>query len=297
MGDNPFAISVVGTVPVSATAQVATSAGSKVPLLVTADGHLVDKLASTPGAPPIYGIVPDYTLEGQFDANFVLKTLNDSSPAIAYENDSLAQGADQAMTSYIPAHGGKVSANVALTTTTTNMVPIATQLQASGAKTVIAWMSSNLTATLQKAAAQIGYAPKWVSPFFALNSGYLKLAGSNAEGTYIDGIFPPTNSTDPAVQTFMTQVQSFAPTAATGSGEQGWEMASVLVAAIQKATANGTALTQANFVQALTQLNGTIGLTNINFTNGHHWGIDQVGWYQVKGGQFVQTQPPSPLPS
>jgi branched-chain amino acid transport system substrate-binding protein len=296
MAENPFAIAVVGTVPVSAAGRVAQSNSSKIPLLVSADGALVESIASQSNAPPIYTIIPDYTHLGPFDAKYVMETLGDKNFGLVYENDSLAQGAQKAIASYVPANGGTLAANLPITTANTNLVPTVTQLQASGAKTVLVWASSNLVASVQKAAAQIGYNPKWVTPFFALNSGYLKLAGSLAEGTYIDGIFPPPTSDNAAVKNFVTATTSYASSAVTGSGQQGWELAATLVAAIKSATANGGTLTSSSFVSALGSLNATVEFAKMNFTGGRHSGVAEASYYQVQGGQFVQVAQPSALP-
>lgn len=296
IASKPFAIAVIGTVPVSAAAKVSQSSRNKIPLLVSADGALVNSLAGEPDSPPIYTIIPDYTHLGQFDAKFIMEKLGDKNFGLVYENTSLAQGAQKAIAEYVPAHGGSIKATAAVTPTTTNWVPVATQMQAAGAKTVLVWASSNLVASVQKAAAQIGYSPTWVTPFFALNAGYLNLAGAAAEGTYIDGIFPPITSDSPAVKTFVSQVQSFAPNAVTGSGQQGWELAAALVAAVKAGSDGGKVLTTAGFVKALSELNGTVGFAKLQFTGGRHSGVNEASVYQVKGGQFVQFAPPSPLP-
>jgi branched-chain amino acid transport system substrate-binding protein len=292
---NPFAISVIGTVPAQSAAQVSSSSQSKIPLMVAADGALVDQLAPTlPGG--IYGFVPNYANLAQYDAQFVMDKLGDKNFALAWENDSLAQGAQASISKYVPANGGSLAASVAIPPTTTNFVPLVTQLKSSGAKTVVAWVNGGLVASLQKAAAQIGFKPTWVTPFFALSAGYLKLAGPAAEGTYIDGLVPPPSDTSTeAGKLFNQQVAAYAPTAVSGAGQQGWMLAAVMVQGIRDATAGGKELTQPNFIAAVAKINGTVALGPLNYT-GRHWGATQASMYQVKNNQFVQVQPLSALP-
>jgi branched-chain amino acid transport system substrate-binding protein len=296
ISSKPFAIAVIGTVPVSAAAKVSQSSRNKIPLLVSADGALVNSLAAEADSPPIYTIIPDYTKLGPFDAKFIMEKLGDKNFGLIFENDSLAQGAQKAIADYVPAHGGSIKATAAITPTTTNWVPIATQMQAAGAKTVLVWASSNLVASVQKAAAQIGYAPTWVTPFFALNAGYLSLAGAAAEGTYVDGIFPPITSDSAEVKTFVAQTTSFASNAVTGSGQQGWQLAATLVAAVKSASDGGKVLTSSGFVSALSNLNATVAFTKLQFSATRHSGVSEASVYQVKGGQFVQFAAPSQLP-
>ena len=292
---DPFAICVVGTVPVTSASQVSINAGSDVPLMVAADGALVTSIApQVQGG--IFGFVPDYTKLAPFDADFIMTTLKEPNFALAYENDSLAEGASKAVQEYVPANGGSLLATVPVPATTTDFTPLATQLKSSGATTVLAWMNAGVTAGLQKAAAQIDYKPKWVTPFFALSAGYLQLAGDSAEGTYIDAITPPTTDvSDPAVKTFVDTVTAYAPTAVSGAGQQGWQLAAVLVEGVRQASANGQELTKANFQDAVKKINGTIGMTNLDYQQ-QNWGATEAAMFQVQGGKFVSVAPFSKLP-
>lgn len=295
LAENPFAIAVIGTVPVSSAAQVSIAAGSDVPLLVAADGALVTSLSSTVKG-GIFGYVPDYSKLGPYDAQFIMQTLGKKSFALAYENDSLAQGAAKAVQGYVSSNGGTLQANVPVAATTADYTPIASQLASSGATTVLSWANAGVTAGLQKAAAHIGYTPTWVTPFFALSSGYVQLAGASAEGTYIDGISPPpSDASDPAVQLFSTTTAAYAAAAATGTGQQGWELAAVMVQGIRMATAGGKALTKANFKDAVKQINTKVELSTLDYRT-QDWGATSAAMFQVKGGSFNQVQGFTKLP-
>ncbi|HVW42050.1 MAG TPA: ABC transporter substrate-binding protein [Amycolatopsis sp.] len=295
LAEDPFAISVIGTVPVTSAAQVSINSSSDVPLLVAADGAQVTSLSNQLKG-GIFGYVPDYTKLGPYDAQFIIETLHDKNFALAFENDSLAQGAAGAIANYVTANGAKLAANVPMAATTTDFTPLATQLKSSGAKTVLSWANAGVTAGLQKAAAQIGYTPQWVTPFFALSQGYLQLAGAAGEGTYIDGVSPPpTDTGDPAVKTFVDATTAYAKPATTGSGQQGWELAAVLVQGIRQATANGQALTKENFKAAVKQINTKVEMSQLDY-RAQNWGATQAGMFQVKSGQFVSVKDFTKLP-
>lgn len=291
LAKNPFAISVIGTLPVVSAAEISKNQGSRVPLLVAADGALVQRLSKElPGG--IFGIVPNYSYLGPYDAKFIMNKLNDKRFALVWENSALAQGAQTSINRYVRRNGGRLRASLPVDPTATDLVPIATRLKASGAKTVLVWTGLGLVASLQKAADQIGYKPKWVTPFFSLSSAYLRLAGSFAEGTYINGILPTRG---PGVSKFVTHMRSYAPRAINGAGMQGWQLAAVLVEGIRGATAGGRTLTQANYVAAVRRINKRVELANLDYRK-RNWGVTRAAMYRVSKGRFIQVQGFSTLP-
>jgi ABC-type branched-subunit amino acid transport system substrate-binding protein len=291
---NPFTTYIVGTVPVAAVVPALHSQGVNTILFASADGAQLDSLSNS--AISLWGVVPSYPRLVRYDAGYIMNTLKTKQFGVAYEDDSLAQGANTSVTAYVPQQGGHITADVPIPDTTTNFVPLATQLQSSGAKVVLAWAESPLLASLQKAAAQIGYHPTWVTPFFSLSAGYLTLAGSAANGTYIDGFLPPTTVDTPAMELYREWVAKVSPTAVAG-GEIGWEIAAAMVAGIKSATASGQAPTASSLAQAMSQLNTNAALEQVNFTSGSHWGSAEAFMYQVQNGKFVQVQGYSPLPA
>jgi ABC-type branched-subunit amino acid transport system substrate-binding protein len=281
---NPFLIFAVGTVPFTSAAAVSKAQNSTIPLLVSGDGGLVQNLSHTqPGA--IFTYVPDYSYLGPFDARFIMSKLKDKHFGLVWENDALASSAAPAIDTYVKKNGGSLSANISVAATSTDLVPIVSQLKSSGAKTVLLWVNTGLVSAFQKAADQIGYKPKWVTPFFSLNSTYLRLAGDLANGTYVDGILPTQGA---EVQKFAKEMRSYYPQGVNGTGEQGWQAGAVLVAAISKATAGKQQLTQDGFKKALRSLHGKIGLANIDFRH-RNWGISGATFFQVQNKRFVQV--------
>jgi branched-chain amino acid transport system substrate-binding protein len=289
---NPFTSFVVGTVIVSAVIPSLNSQGYKGTLFASADGGLIQKL-TTPNL-SVWGVVPAYQYLVRYDANFIMNNLSTKSFAYAYENDSLTADATPSVETYVPASGGTLAIKLPVPHSTTNFVPLATQLQSSGAKTVLAWMDSPTLVGLQKAADQIGYKPVWVTPFFSLTSGYLKLAGSLSEGTYIDGYLPPATSSEAPVQLYATWISQLSPTAVQG-GEIGWQSAAAFISGFRKATAGGKKATATGLATAMRQVNGTVALEKLDFTK-TNWGSTQAAMYQVKNGAFDQVAAPSSIP-
>jgi ABC-type branched-subunit amino acid transport system substrate-binding protein len=292
LAKNPFAISVIGTLPVVSAAEVSKNQGSTVPLMVAADGALVQSLSKSLPGGGIFGVVPNYSYLGPYDAQFIMNKLKDKRFALAWENSALAQGAQTAINRYVRRNGGSLRASIPVEPTTTDFVPLATRLKASGAKTVLVWTNLSALASLQKAADQIGFKPTWVTPFFSQNSAYLRLAGTLAEGTYINGIWPTRG---PAVAKFVKKMQSFAPRAINSSGMGGWMLAALLVEGIRGSTAGGGKLTHERFVGALRRLNKTVELAQLDYRT-RNWGLNRAAMYQVRKNRFVQVQGFSKLP-
>jgi branched-chain amino acid transport system substrate-binding protein len=289
---NPFTSFIVGTTIVSAVIPSLKSRGYAGALIGSADGGLIQTVTSP--SLEVFGVVPDYAYMVAYDAQFIMQNLKTQSFAYAYEDDSLTTGATKAVGPYVTENGGKIVTSVAIPDTTTNFVTLATKLQSSGAKTVLAWADTPLLASLQKAAVQIGYNPVWVTPFFQLTSGYLSLAGSAANGTYVDGYLPPLTSNSSAVKTYSTWIAKVSPNAVQG-GEIGWQSAAAFIAGFREATAGGKTPTAAGLAAGMRTINGTVGLENLNFTK-LNWGSTQAAMYQVKNGKFVQVAQPSALP-
>jgi branched-chain amino acid transport system substrate-binding protein len=266
--------------------------GVHTPLFVSSDGGAVQSLSNS--VTRVWDIVPSYTDLSEFDANIIMKTLGIKDFAVAWEDDSLAQGADTALTSYVPANGGQLLANVAVSDSTTDFVPLATQLQASGAKAVLVWGIDADVAGLQKAASTIGYSPTWVTPFFSLQSGYLSLAGTLANGTYLDSILPSTGTLTPQMRLYRTYIHKVNPLALDG-GEQGWQQAAVMVDALKAATKGGKFPTPAAINAAMKKIDGVVSLAHENFTQ-RQWGGDTAAIFKVENGAFVQVQPFTTLP-
>ena len=295
LADDPFAISIIGTLPVTSGAQITINAGSDVPLLVAADGALVDSLASkVPGG--IFGFVPNYINLSRHDVAFITDVLKDKNFTLAYEDNALAQGAAKEIQSYVKTKGAKLADVIPVPSGTTDFSPLAIKLKAAGSATVLMWANTPNMAGLQKAAANIGYTPQWVTPFFSLSTGYLTLAGAAAEGTYINAITPPTSEvSDPNVKIFVDEVTAYAKTAVTGAGQQGWQLAALLVEGIRIATKDGKNLTQASFKAAVKNINGPVAMVDLDLRN-NNWGAGSAAMFQVKGGKFVPVTKFSALP-
>lgn len=294
LSQHPFLVNAVGTVPVTATIAVAERMGVSTPLLLEGDGALIQE--DVHRYPNLFGQNPNYRRLGSFDAQFVMTHLHMKDMALAWEDDDLASGAAVAIKQYVTAHGGKLLASIPIPDSITNYNPIAAELKASGAKSVLLWSVSGFAAGIQKAAAAIGYAPKWITPFFSLTGSYLSIAGSAAQGTYIDGYLPPPVGSGGNISAFDKVVRASYPDAVNGIGEQGWEFGAIITDAIKKATLDHKPLTTESFVDALKKMNGSrVDLMPVNYASSRAGAVTSA-MYQVRGSSFVQVAPQTKLP-
>ena len=135
-----------------------------------------------------------------------------------------------------------------------------------------------------------------MSPFFSQSTGYLKLAGSLAKGTYIDGYLPPDTANTPAMKTYIKWISKISPKWIDG-GQNGWEMAAAMLAGVKIATQGGKSLTPEALSNAMLKVNGTVALSTLSYTKNRHWGSTTAAMYQVQNNTFVQVKAPSTLPA
>jgi branched-chain amino acid transport system substrate-binding protein len=294
--DNPFLIFIQGSPQYQASADLLKAQGGGIPAMAIADAGVLQAA----GVPNSYGLGPDYNSESAFEAQFLAKHLKVGKIAIAYEDDAVGQGPGAEAPKWAAANGVNLTP-VAIPPTTTNFAPLAAKLKATGAKGVEVFAITTLLAGLQKAAAAIGYHPTWIT--FASNfaTSYIQLAGSAAEGTYIDAFAEPVTTNSPEASLFRIQVAKYgSSTDVTTFGAYGWSFAAVIGQAIADATAGGKALTWSGYTSALNSLNGQpIGLLfSTNYSTGDHSSLIQ-GYkeYRIENGQFVAvTAKPLPIP-
>lgn len=286
-----FLLTMAGTTPTQAVLPIASQL--KVPIVFVANADLAKKTE-----PNVYGEEPSFTREALFDAQYALKTLNTKQIAYAYENDDIGQPPLQALPSYISANGGHLVAKVGFPVGATDYSSYASKLKASGAQSVIVFAGPPNLAGLQKAAAAIGYNPKWIGLFASVTPAYVKLAGPQANGTYMDNFFETTSATTPSVKKFRDTLTSVSPQLIGLLGELGWTDAAIITEGVKRATDKGGKLTDRSFESALNTLNhDQVGVwPDATFTSQSHSGASSADMLQVQNGQFVPVTKFSPLP-
>ena len=287
-----FLLTVAGTTPTQAVIPNASSL--KVPILFVANADLAKKTL-----PNVYGEEPSFTRESLFDANYALKTLKTSKIAYAYEDDDIGQPPLSALPKYVSANGGTLTAKVGFPATATSYSSYASKLKASGAQTVIVFAGPPNVAGLQKAAASIGYHPKWIALFASVTPAYVQLAGSSANGTYFDNFFETTTSNTPSVNLFKTTVSKVNKDLVGLLGELGWTDGALITQGVKGALAGGGKLTDQSFEAALNKLtHQQVGVwPDATFTSSSHSGATSADMLEVKNGQFVPVTKFTALPA
>lgn len=292
MSVKPFVFISQGVAPTNAI--LALKDQITVPTFVVSDADLAKQ-----GGSKWFGVEASFTRQVLSSAEYAVKHLSAKKIAFAYDQNPSADLQNSAMKTYVPSIGGELTGAVGFPVTATNFDPYASQLKATGADAVVLSTGGATMASLQKAADRIGYHPKWMGFFSAISNQYVSLAGNQAEGTYFENFYLPTVQTDnPAVAEFTKVVGAADPKAVNLLGELGWQVGANIVAGVKAATANGKALTQDSFVQAITNLGGkSVGVwPSATYTAQDHSGPTQGDILQVKGGKFVEVSPFKELP-
>lgn len=286
--DKVFMLTLAGTTPTQAVLPMASQL--KVPIVFVANADLVKNTM-----PNVFGEEPSFTRLALFDAQYILDKLGEKKVAYAYENDDIGQPPLDALPGYVQSKGGDLVAKVGFQATATDYSSYANRLKASGAGAVLVFAGPSSLAGLQKAAAAIGYNPKWFGLFASVTPAYVKLAGPQAEGTYFDNFFELADASTPSVQLFRQHVGA---DQAGLLSELGWTDGAIIAEGVKRATQNGGKLTDKSFESALATLHhDQVGVwPDATFTSTSHSGATSANVLQVKGGQFVQVAPFSSLP-
>ncbi|MHB8190593.1 MAG: ABC transporter substrate-binding protein [Ferrimicrobium sp.] len=284
-----FALSVVGTTPSQATLPLHSQL--KVPIMIVANADLVPK-----PLPNVFGFEPSFTRDALFDAHYAMSVLHVKKVAYAYETTDIGEPPLTALAPYVKSQGGKLVATVGFSVTATDYSSEAAKLQASGAKAVIVYSGVTQVASLQKAAAAIGYYPKWFAFFGAFTPAYPALAGPVSNGTYVDDFLEDPAISSPSMKLF---TQNVAPSLVGLLGELGWTDASLIGAGVKGATANGGKLTYASFEHAMVGLtNKQVGVwPSVTFSANSHSGSTSSTMYKVVNGHFVPATGLEQLPA
>lgn len=294
---NVFTIVTEGTNPLEAT--VSLSNPHHIPVFEEAQGGIVD-----PALPPYqysYGINPRYHALAAQGAQFILDTLHQTKAATVDLNNAGEDIANAAFTKYYDSHGGTVVDSEVTQLATTDYSPFAEKLKASGAPVVYSFILDSELPGLQKAAAAIGYFPKWVTWFDPYTTGYLQLAGSLATGVYVSYFLTPLNDTsDPQVAAYLTAMKKYEPAEINNQpASQGWTFGAIIADAVRTATAGGKPLTRAAFLKAL-HFNGTsVGLVkSLTYQGNNHVGSTEAAYYQIQANKSLkEVTPYQPLPT
>jgi branched-chain amino acid transport system substrate-binding protein len=263
---------------------------ANIPVFSSADGSLF----SPPKAPANFGIAPKNQDELKGGIQFITDELRASS--ISYVNMAgVMPAASEAFPGIVADQGGQVGTQIEIKVGTTDFSPIAQKLKEANAPVVYAQLTDTLAAPLQKAAAAIGYEPKWVLYAYAYGPTYLQLAGSLADDVYISRWLYPTSVTDrPAIKQFVKDVEALGGDCAQRVSDTsvgiGYTVGAVIGRALEAATKDGEAPTADAMVAALSFEEQAVGIAeSLSFTDESHAGISAASYWQIKGDDLEQV--------
>jgi ABC-type branched-subunit amino acid transport system substrate-binding protein len=299
-GGKTFATYVVGSATSEASLPVLQP--RNIPMFATADGALY----SPPKWKGEFGYFPDYSDEAASAANFVTGKLGATKVAHVYFGGAVGATSVNKFKDGVQAAGGQDVLDQEVPATTTDFTPIAQKLKDANAPVVYAQLVDAQIAGLQKAAAAIGYNPKWVMWNISYGSTYLSLAGKLAVGNYVSQwAWPVTQESEPTVKTFLDDMkaeggkcagQIYESNAATGYG-----VAAAMSYGIQQATKGGAKPTVDSFISDLSFSNKPMGTTpQMTYSSDSHAGVSANSYWKVtstaQGGSLKLAQGFTPLP-
>jgi ABC-type branched-subunit amino acid transport system substrate-binding protein len=282
------AVAMITVPPVTGLQTVLKQIG--IPVLAASAGNF------SPAITNYFGMIPDLAAVARHDVRFIVQTLKLKTMSLVYEDDTAGQPAAGVMPGYAKTLGAQVVASEPADLTTTDFSPIANRLKSANAPVVDVAAGPTIVAGVQKAAAAIGYNPKWVALFVTNSPAYLALAGKLANGVYVGNFEVPT--TNSAWATFLKQITPTYPGDKTNTfAQQGWTDSSILLSAIQKATNGGAKLTNTSLLQSLNSLTADqIGLLpNIQITSSQHVVPRTYNMLQITGTNFKPVTSFTPL--
>jgi ABC-type branched-subunit amino acid transport system substrate-binding protein len=279
-----FALYSAGTQSILGVQPIADNL--KIPIIAAGEGDLF-----TPHPNQyMFATSPPYSSLSNQMAKFAMTKLGATKIGLAYQQ-GLNTG--QTLPPFVKSQGGQVVASVDVDPTTTDYTPYAEKLKASGATAVITMMEGTFLAPLQKAAAAIGYHPKWVGWFLLDDPTYRSIAGSYANGTYYDEYnIVPSSSNPVAVQYRQIAGKYYPSIVLSDHTVQGWDAGAVIAMAVRKATAGGKPLTRQGFLGALDAIKGEPAglIASLTYNDTQHYGADAGGFFLVTPTGSTQVQ-------
>ena len=289
--DRVFAIVSEGTEPLKALAPLTSAAN--IPVFSETDGATL-----TPPTKPfdhVYGVNPVYTRVAAQGAVFIADTLKETRAALVYLNFNGEVVAKDAFPAMFKSRGGTVVDVESIEVKTNDYAPFVQKLKASNAPVVYTFILDSQVAAIQKAAAAIGYNPKWVAWFFGYTPGYVKLAGNLAAGSYVSQFqWPLSDRSDAGVQAYLEAMKQYYPSEIDSpTAEQGWTFGAIIARGVTEATKGGKKLTTEAFTAALDNINGErLGLISITYNSQTHAGASKSGYYQIQADGSLKTVAP-----
>lgn len=286
--DKVFALANdVGTTAIRAVLPFVKQAG--IPLVAPASGR--DIFQSFGFASNMFPVGPSFRDEGALLTDYAVKHLGAKKLAFFYSQDAIGDPALPGYQSAVKSTGADNVATLSYPVSETDFSSYAQRLKASGAQAVVTFAGVPGTVGVQKAAAAIGYHPKWLAAWFVANASFTSTGG--ADGTYFDAWMTPLVFKTGPVSQYLTMLKKYEPKASPGPvSQQGWVDAVVTVEGLRALINSGKPMTWGNLVAALETLHGyNAGLANgITYTHTSHLGVTTEDIIQAQKSKFAVVE-------
>jgi branched-chain amino acid transport system substrate-binding protein len=164
-----------------------------------------------------FGVLPNYTFEGNLLAQYAADTLKVKSAAVLYQNDAFGKEAYQSFVKTAKAKGIDVKAEVPYEAGATDLSAQALKLQQSGAELVFINAVPGPGAAAAKEMDKLGYKPKLMLAYVLNDAQFWSNAGKAAEGALTTSFTPLPDSDDPKVVAFRDFMKKTLPNEQVGN--------------------------------------------------------------------------------
>lgn len=273
-----LAVVVAGTTPHEASLPVLEARG--IPVLATSDGAAF--------APPSwegdFSYNPVYSREAASAAEFISTDLGEKNASLAYVATATGQPFADSFPGAFEGNGGTVDVAEGVPATTTDFSPIAQKLKQANSPVVYAALLDTQLAGLQKAAAAIGFTPKWVTWPVGYGPSYLKLVGEVATGMYVSQwSHPETESGAAGVDRYNELVGKECPELLGDNGvKSGYALAATIAYGAQQLADDDKDVTREALIGAMSFDKQQMGITpDMSYTDADHAGVRSTSYWQV----------------
>ena len=240
-----------------------------------------------------FGVLPNYTFEGNILAQYAADTLKVKSVSVLYQNDAFGKEAYQSFVKKAKELKLEVKVEVPYEAGATDLSSQALKLQQAAAELVFVNAVPGPGATAVKEMDKLGYKPKLELAYVENDVQFWTNAGTAAEGAYTTSFTPLPDSTDPKVVKFREFMKKTLPNEQVGNfALWGYIGAQIMEEALKRA---GKDLSRESLIAALESFDnwtGSVSVTPITYGKDNRSPFKSLFFLQQKDGKTVKVSDP-----
>lgn len=249
-------------------------------------------LVQMPSAKLHFGLLTNYTFEGQVLAKYAADTLKASKVAVVYQNDGFGKEAYASFVKTAKEKNVQVVAEVSYETGATDLSSQALKLSQSGAEVVFVNAVPGPGAAVVKEMSKLGFKPKVLTTFVLNDPSFLSAVGTAAEGIYTTSFTPLPDSNDSKVIKFREFMKKYLPNEQVGSFAMwGYLGGEILTEALKRAGKDLSRETLVAGMESIQNWKESIA-ANINYGPTNRAPQNLIYIIQFKEGKFNQVTDP-----